>query len=230
MDTLGQLAQALAKAQGQITAATMDGDNPFFKSRYATLDAVWNACRKPLSDNELAVVQLPSMDGNNVTLETRLIHSSGEFIATTMTAPTGQAKNPVQGMGSTITYLRRYALAAIVGVTADEDDDGNSSTAANPAKPAKPSQPKEAVTSWDTLLPVINRATGDYFKNVHHLKNGVKKVYPNFETPAPDAVGGWREAYAAAKKHAELSREVEAGDPEQMLIDAAAQPSHYANE
>ena len=58
--TIGKLVMALAKAQGQIKAAPKDSDNPFFKSKYADLASVWEACREPLAKNGLAVIQRPN--------------------------------------------------------------------------------------------------------------------------------------------------------------------------
>lgn len=120
--TLGALATALAKAQGQITVAAKDAENPHFKTRYADLASVWEACRGPLSANGLSVVQTPTTQNGEVTLRTRLLHSSGEWIESSLTMRPQQATP--QGIGSCITYARRYALSAMVGVAPD-DDDGN---------------------------------------------------------------------------------------------------------
>jgi hypothetical protein len=121
-ESVDKLAAALSKAQAAITFAAKDTANPFFKSKYADLASVWEACRAALTANELSVTQLPSADGLKVTLTTLLLHSSGQYLSSdlTMTA----AANTPQAIGSAITYARRYALSAIVGV-AQDDDDGN---------------------------------------------------------------------------------------------------------
>lgn len=121
-DQLNEIAAALCKAQTKLEGAKRDSSNPFFKSKYADLASVWEACKPVLSENGLSVTQfcLPS-DGNTVNLTTMLLHSSGQFISGTMTMPLGKA-DP-QGYGSAMTYARRYGLAAIVGVC-PEDDDG----------------------------------------------------------------------------------------------------------
>lgn len=141
---IGNLAAALAKAQGMMKGATKDAENPAFKrgntvSKYADLAAVWDACREALSKNELSVVQLVSGGPDPISVTTTLMHSSGEYVSSTMTGrPT---KPDVQGIGSTVTYLRRYSLMAIVGIAA-EDDDGNA--ASEPAKnPTKAEVTKE---------------------------------------------------------------------------------------
>lgn len=124
-EQIGELAQALAKAQGKITGALKDSSNPFFKSRYADLASVWDACRGPLSENGLAVVQLTEADDAGVYVSTTLAHSSGQWMRSRLRL-TPKDSTP-QGMGSAITYGRRYALAAIVGV-AQVDDDGNAAS------------------------------------------------------------------------------------------------------
>ena len=129
--TVKELATALAIVQGQLTFAKKDSKNPFFKSNYADLESVWDACRSLLSDNGLAIMQFPGdyVDGN-MTLTTVMTHSSGEWVAQNMSLPV--SKPDAQGAGSAITYMRRYALAAIVGVV-QADDDGNSASEKAPA-------------------------------------------------------------------------------------------------
>lgn len=122
---IGTLATALAKAQAQIKGALKDSSNPFFKTKYADLSSVWEACRKPLTDNELAVVQTVSGDSSSVVITTMLVHASGEWIRDSLSMT--PVKQDPQGAGSAITYARRYALAAIAGV-APEDDDGNTAS------------------------------------------------------------------------------------------------------
>lgn len=128
-DSIGKLAEALAKAQGAMTSAKMDGANPAFKragkdSKYATLANLWDAARKPLADNNLAVSQVTDiLDTGAIVLITRLMHSSGEWIGSVY--PVVSEKASPQAMGSAMTYARRYTLGAILGLAADDDDDGN---------------------------------------------------------------------------------------------------------
>lgn len=121
--TIAALAAALAAAQGKIVGAEKDRENPHLKSKYATLAAVWDACRTPLSENGLAVLQPATTDGNRVTVTTILTHKSGEWIAETL-ALTAAQTTP-QAVGTAITYARRYSLSAMVGIAPDDDDDGN---------------------------------------------------------------------------------------------------------
>ncbi len=130
-ETMGALFGALAKAQGAISAVAKDTENPFYKSRYADLASVWAVCRQPLSAAGIAIIQAPTYDGEWVSIETIMSHESGEWLSTILTSrPT---KQDVQGVGSVITYLRRYSLMALVGC-APEDDDGNNAVG-NSSKP-----------------------------------------------------------------------------------------------
>lgn len=117
-----RLDAALAKAQSQIKAAVKDAENPFFKSMYADLPAVWSACQGPLTENGISVSQWPvhSEDGR-MHIVTRLAHA-GEWMRCEFSIPV--AKQDAQGFGSAVTYARRFALAAAVGVVAEDDDDG----------------------------------------------------------------------------------------------------------
>lgn len=121
-DSIKQLAAALNKAQAEMSGAKKGATNPFFKSKYADLNAVVDAVRIPFADNGLSYSQFPIMDDNRVGVETILMHESGEFIASTLMLPTG--KLDAQAAGSAITYARRYSLQSVAGIPA-EDDDGN---------------------------------------------------------------------------------------------------------
>lgn len=119
-DSIAALAAALAKAQGAIKGAAKDSVNPGFRSKYADLASVWDACRKQLSDNGLAVIQTTDEAEDAVVVVTTLAHSSGEWISGRLKLR--PVKADPQGMGSAITYARRYALSAIVGIAPDDDD------------------------------------------------------------------------------------------------------------
>jgi hypothetical protein len=133
-DDINELAAALSKAQASITGALKDSANPFFKSRYADLASCWDACRKQLTDNELAVIQTTDImqDGRTV-LITTLAHASGQWVRSV--TPVLVKDDGPQAQGSGLTYARRYALAAIVGL-AQIDDDAEAATARNSVDPA----------------------------------------------------------------------------------------------
>jgi hypothetical protein len=137
-EQINEISAALSRAQGEMRGAEKDADNPFFGSRYSTLESVWAACRAALAKNGLAVVQGAEGDGERVTVVTRLVHSSGQWYESEismrplpMMIDRGTKERGVtpQSQGSAITYSRRYGLAAMVGV-APEDDDGNTASAA----------------------------------------------------------------------------------------------------
>lgn len=134
-ESIANLAKALSIVQGKLTYAVKDSANPFFKSKYADLESVWDACRSLLAENGLCVMQFPGefLEGC-MSLNTILAHSSGEYIKQTMEVPV--TKLDPQGAGSAITYMRRYALAAVVGVV-QADDDGNAASSPKPVVKAK---------------------------------------------------------------------------------------------
>ena len=134
-ESIANLALALSIVQGKLTHAKKDSANPFFKSKYADLESVWDACRSLLAENGLAVMQFPGefVDGT-MSLNTVLTHSSGEYMSYLMSVPV--TKPDAQGAGSALTYMRRYALAAVVGVV-QADDDGNAASSPKPVVKAK---------------------------------------------------------------------------------------------
>ena len=121
---LNELFTALSKAQSEMEVADLNGENPYFKSRYADLASIVSASRPYLTKNGLSVIQqiIPTEDGQNI-LHTKLGHSSGQWIESRLRIV--PPKNDIQTLGSYLTYLRRYTYAAIVGcISGDEDDDG----------------------------------------------------------------------------------------------------------
>ena len=146
-ESITNLAKALNSFQSKITAVKKDAINPFYKSKYATLDTIWESIRKPLSENGLSVTQtMGILQGTPIMalLETTLYHTSGEWISGT------QLVNPIkddpQSLGSAISYARRYSLSAILGIVADEDDDGNIAT--------KPKAKEESKTAEKPVPPI----------------------------------------------------------------------------
>lgn len=125
-ESINELANALALAQSQIKPAAKDTDNPFFKSKYADLAAIWEVIREPLSKNGLSVSQFVENEGEFVLVTTMLLHKSGQWLSSAMSLK--PMKADPQAAGSAATYGRRYGLSAIVGVVADIDDDGNAAT------------------------------------------------------------------------------------------------------
>lgn len=125
------LAASLAKFQTLVPNIPRESDNPFFKSKYASLEDILPAIKKPLADSGLVIIQIPS--GLNK-LKTIVIDvATGELLEGEYEMT--PAKNDPQGQGSALTYMRRYALVAMLGLNTDEDDDGNAASGPAGQKP-----------------------------------------------------------------------------------------------
>ena len=135
---IGKLAEALAKAQSQFENAVKDSENPFFKSNYADLTSVFEACRSQLAENGLSVAQPFGFAEDGIPIVyTILMHTSGEWIRGHIKMkPT---KMDPQGIGSALTYARRYSLESMLGIAReDADDDGNEASKEEKKKPSAP--------------------------------------------------------------------------------------------
>ncbi len=158
-ESVKELAKALSLAQREIDGAKKESENPFFKSRYADLSSVWESCRDHLTKNGLSVVQLPGNDGDMMTLETVLLHESGQWISSVCAMK--PVKNDPQSCGSCLSYLRRYCLSAVVGgCSTESDDDGNA--ASNPEKP----EVKKKTTGGETKFQ-------KYLKSMSEMKESI---------------------------------------------------------
>jgi len=195
-DTITEIASALCKAQAEIDDATKTGINPVFKSKYADLAALRAVIREPLAKNDLAIMQFPrTVEGKGVEVETMLVHKSGEFMSETLFMPVH--KWDAHGIGSGITYGRRYGLSAVLCVASD-DDDGNGAVQAGPtpAAPAKKAakvdlaalrvagetkakKGTEALREWYKSISVDERAAASAF--LDDLKAMAANIDPSTE-------------------------------------------------
>ncbi len=164
-ETLNELATALAKAQGKIAGAPKDTVNPFFEKKYADLSNVITAMRAPFADNGLSVLQSARWFDGELRLVTRILHSSGEWVEDGG-IPLIMDKKTMQGLGSAITYGRRYGLMAAAGI-APEDDDGNE------AVKGAGKDGTTATAKWKGPLAVtkLKAAFGDFVKALAECKN-----------------------------------------------------------
>lgn len=173
---INEIGAALAKAQKVMKGAKKDSANPFFKSKYADLSAVADACRDALTDNEIAVVQAPSSDGEGrVSVETMLVHSSGQWFRERLSVK--PKDDGAQAVGSCISYLRRYSLAAFAGV-APEDDDAEAAEGRRKETKAASAQvlSPAGFNAWlDDLIDVADEGTAA-------LEAAWKKSKPEFRT------------------------------------------------
>lgn len=150
-ETIGALAAALAKAQGVMGAAHKDSNNPFFKSKYADLASVIDAIKAPFSSNGLSFVQCTDFDDAAVIVETVLMHSSGEWISGRLRMM--PVKNDPQGIGSCVTYAKRYGLQAMVGVPSDDDDGEAATRSASPNRPQAVPMPQKVKAAARAIKP-----------------------------------------------------------------------------
>jgi hypothetical protein len=125
-EQIDQLAEALIAIQAAVPAIPKDANNPFFKSKYADLPAVVETAAPIITQYGVAVIQTVGFDGEHDTLTNLVVHKSGQWVSDTMRLHL--PKQDPQGQGSAITYARRYAYMASLGLVADEDDDGNAAS------------------------------------------------------------------------------------------------------
>lgn len=139
-ESFKELAAAMCKMQSVLKPAGKDGVNPLYKSRYSDINAVWEALREPLTSNGLSVWQDALTQEGGVSVATRVVHCSGEWVEFgPFFVPLG-IKKDAHGIGSATSYAKRYSLCAALGITSsDEDDDGNAACTGKPiAKDIKP--------------------------------------------------------------------------------------------
>ena len=153
-ESIKELATALSKFQGKMLTAHKGSDNPFFKSKYADLAEVVKTATPGLAECGLSVSQLVGANEQGTTLTTILMHSSGDFISSEM--PLLISKQDAQGQGSALTYARRYSYMSIIGMVADEDDDGHKASLQTMPPISRPIvTPPKKVAPLDTELSKI---------------------------------------------------------------------------
>ncbi|MDQ3040042.1 MAG: ERF family protein [Pseudomonadota bacterium] len=151
-DSITAIMPAFIKAQGSFDKALKKATNPHFKSKYVALDGVIDAVAPALRAEGIAIMQMTDVEDGRIVLVSRLIHESGEWLGSRY--PVHPVKSDPQGEGSALTYARRYALMALVGI-APEDDDGNAAVKAV-AKASEAEQAKAA-----DFMAAINGAGDD---------------------------------------------------------------------
>jgi len=154
-----KLMPAVIKAWSDIKAAVKDSVNPHLKNHYADLASVMDAVKKPLADNDLAVLQ-PVKDNTSsdpgATVETYIMHSSGQYMMSEFSMSAVDRKP--QTIGATITYLRRYALGSMLGLVAEEDDDGNSGSGVSADRVQRNYQSRQAAAPVKQAEPAVQQA------------------------------------------------------------------------
>jgi hypothetical protein len=241
-DSIAKLAPALVKAQAAIEGASQSGENTHLKSKYATLEDVIEATRGVLSENGLAILQVPGhvLDGK-LHLETMILHTSGEYIVGEFQMTVG--KGDPQSVGSALTYARRYAQKAGLNIP-DLDDDGQGVKEAKPDK--KPANPRATAAPDGPDWPGCENAPG---KSSHEAKqDGTDLKFKAFrqeigELDSMTAVGLFRKARTAEialmpktwrkvlwEEMGETIREIEAqAEPEETFPGDAEPPVAQRN-
>lgn len=211
------IATALAKAQSQIENALKDSKNPHFKSKFASLASVINAVSEQLSANGIAVTQsmLPGQLHMPHMVVTTLSHTSGQWIRSF--TPLILTKNDMQGLGSAITYARRYALSAIVGIT-QEDDDGHDASTPSASKDSKETKP-------DTKSIVSNDSQSKLtFDDVVTAGKAKKWQRGDIEQVAWEVLGAESEKDLKSTDLVKLLQWVKKGTPDQFWSWFSKQP------
>ena len=185
-ETISQIAEALLNAQGRMEGVVRDSENPFHKNKYASLEAVIATVKPVLQAHDLCFVQFPGRVENDcITVTTRIMHISGEWIESDAQIPL--AKKDAQGAGSAITYLCRYSLMAALGVP-PVDDDGESAVlrthepvkkAAPAPAPAKKEDAPEADDVSRNFYRVAAKTAIDLQKSTADLKDWWKSETDN---------------------------------------------------
>lgn len=159
---IGDLAKALSAFQADVQEPKRDGVNPHLKNRFVTLASAWSAIRPVIGKHGLSVTQLAGGDGQSVTVTTQLQHSSGQWIRESIALPTGSQKglNDAQVMGSALSYLRRYALLAILGLSAEDDDAATSYE--GDARNGQRTQKRDPLEAWRSRLAQCNDEASIY--------------------------------------------------------------------
>jgi len=167
-DSIKEIATALNKAQSEMSGAQKKSANPFFKSKYANLEEIITCIKTPFADNGLSYMQFPIAEDGRAGVETIIMHTSGEWISNVLLLKC--SKNDPQGMGSAITYARRYSLQSAAGVPS-EDDDGNSANGNKPSAPTytPPQAPKVQLISKEQADKFVNIALGKDLKSVKDM-------------------------------------------------------------
>lgn len=177
------IATALAKAQANMTKALKQADNSHFRSKYADLGNVMDACMPALNEEGIAVIQPTGEDELGLFVETILIHGeSGESLSCRVPLLIG--KRDMQGYGSAVSYARRYGLLSMAGVAAASDDDDGNAAARNPPKPEAPKS--ISADQFREIQALIEATNTDEAKFCQFLK--VRELHSMNAKQAADAI------------------------------------------
>ena len=197
---LGALAKALSKLQGEVENAAKSKQGHGYK--YAELSSILENVRPLLAKYGLAVAQFPKFEDGKVGVRSILLHEEGAYLEDTifLELEGNRSMNAAQVSGSIISYARRYALAAILGV-AQEDDDGRQFASTSPSSEQKPvvaAKPKQAEKDWPAFVAQaksdIAKMTTDSELANWHKKNAAEVEDLSYKDSAlyQDVLGAWK--------------------------------------
>ena len=177
---ISEVASAMCKAQAEMKPAEKNCTNPFFGNKYSDISSLWDAIREPVTRNGLCVLQDAKTTPNGLSVTTRIVHTSGQWIEFgPFEVPL--MKKDAQSIGSATSYAKRYALSAAIGVVCESDDDGNlaKESAPKPQKsqqPASPtSQSKDPSIISDKQVQLLQSFIGKNEDYRQKLKDGLEK-------------------------------------------------------
>ena len=177
-ESIKEIATALNKAQAEMSGAQKKSANPFFKSKYANLEEIINCVKTPFANNGLSYMQWPIASDGYAGVETIIMHISGEWISSELSLKC--SKNDPQGMGSAITYARRYSLQSAAGVPS-EDDDGNGATRPMQQPSYIIPQNNQEARQVEPRRQLVNKQQSDELTNLARTKKlTVAQVNPIF--------------------------------------------------
>lgn len=220
-----ELFAALAQAQREFPTIGKDGINSFFKtqsnkgSRYATLDNILSVIKPILLKNGLLLIQPLLQTETGLTIETRLIHvDTGQEIKSTYPVPMDD--NP-QKLGSKITYGRRYSVQPILGITADEDDDGNAAAGNQPNQSPPQSKKQVVIPTFDEMLVRLDKVTSP--EELRKLTNEIASLKAEYNQAE---ITGLREACKATdlRLKAEVKEKISGNPPKDTPLSDIAVP------
>lgn len=184
-ESIVELSKAFAMFQAEVNNPINTTTNSFFKNKYATLGDVLNEVRPILAKYGLSILQMPAGDGGIVQLTTLIMHTSGEWIETEPMTMRPEKGTP-QGVGSALTYARRYSLSTILGVASEDDDDGNDASqpqkSANKSKKTKKKKPTDDALE-KLILEIMEKAKTLQASGI--AQNDIMDVFKNAEYPNP---------------------------------------------
>lgn len=223
IENIQELAAALVKAQGQFPGVVRTGRNPHLKSEYATLDDIIASVRSPLAENGLCILQPLESGEGKITIRTVLLHQSGQSIESVVevsTPGTSAGRNAIQELGAAITYMKRYSLAAMLGIAADTDGDGEGALPGAPpgapkrekaakAAPQAPTSGEEGqrtISSPKALYDAVNSQVM-YYNSIPHMLNTIRKLRNDqrFNWPPPMAVEEYEQLFGELVDYATVA-------------------------